>query len=80
MYRLHSTDKYLIEKDSIGNYLVTRRKDGFSIYMQGDDASTFEQALISCAEAHEFDYECSCYDDVMQQTDEPDGYEGPFLT
>lgn len=61
-----TSKRYKVE--STGNWLfvtITRRRDGASVFLQGDEAETFMDQIDDTS-VFQLDDVCSEYDDVMQ--------------
>lgn len=73
----HETTRYRLEEDPCGFFTLTRKDDGKSVFMQGDDARDMDDSMGSIEDIKAwspsfprgldsaFDYLCSGYDEVM---------------
>lgn len=47
MFSFHETERYHVTTDRFGFALVTRKTDGASVYLQGDDADTLISEIVT---------------------------------
>jgi hypothetical protein len=67
-YLEHETDHYSLYLDWFGNFLLTRRSDGYEGYFVGDDAKRWRSDMDTLTQEcdQSFDHLCSAYDDVLR--------------
>lgn len=62
---LHESDKYKIEQDTLGNYTLTAKEQGASVYLQSeDDKDIFREELKNY---NRFDALCENYEIAMER-------------
>lgn len=70
-FLIHSTSRYALYRDKMGNYTILRLTDGASVYLQGDDTADMDTLAelpadhIVWSDDGRFNACVDGYDDVM---------------
>lgn len=79
MYTRHETEKYRLQTDRFGFYVLTRKADNASAFFQDDDATLWNRNMTAIEAVKiwnagnsldgSFDFLCSGYDEILQVTE-----------